>query len=158
MTDDDDYDESYQIKLANACEDIINACNLQDDIYFVDKRGNALNLRILSSNKLSFAEKEEIFAITEMNMKNLYIESQWGWNALDKRNELFHPLSRFLIYFDESLNKIIGFIMFRFEFDDEDEPDHIVLYCYEFQVNSSNKGNGIGSKVSQLRQSLINDI
>ena len=139
-------------------------------------------------------------------MKQHYLEN-WGWNPTDKRNEMFHPLSKFLCIYeslpgdkseveqneaqkqnqvtDDSIEKtvfdlpndvptvplppsistsvessiknknsyserkIIAYAMFRFDWDDEDEPEYPVLYCYELQVSTKYQGCKIGSFLMQ---------
>ena len=35
--------------------------------------------------------------------------------------------------------------MYRIEWDDEDEPEEPVLYCYELQVHHEYQGKGLGT-------------
>ena len=40
--------------------------------------------------------------------------------------------------------------MFRFEWDDEEEPEHPVLFCHEFQVEPRYWRKGLGRRLMQL--------
>ena len=44
----------------------------------------------------------------------------------------------------------IGYTTFRFEWDDEDEPEYPVLYCYELQVSHEMQGLGIGRNLMSI--------
>lgn len=46
-------------------------------------------------------------------------------------------------------NDITGFCAYRFSWDDDDEPEHAVLYIYELQVAASHQGLGIGCVLTE---------
>ena len=79
----------------------------------------------------------------------------------DKMNELFHPAARlFCVHAapstgeEEDVKKskgpIVAFTLFRFEWDDEEEPEYPVLYCYELQIRSTFQGRGLGRKLMDV--------
>ena len=106
------------------------------------------NLTIVSHSAVSLNpnQKNNIFNMLKSNMKELYEnEKEWGWNDNDKSKELFSPRSKFLVVANSSEpDNIIAFTMFKFEFDDEEEPEHPVLFCYELQIDKSYHMQGIG--------------
>ncbi|KAF8350004.1 acyl-CoA N-acyltransferase [Amanita rubescens] len=60
-----------------------------------------------------------------------------------KRKEMFHAKSRFIVVFKET--DLVAYGMFRFEVDESSD----VLYCYELQVSSSARRNGLGKMMMQ---------
>lgn len=88
--------------------------------------------------------RSQIYSLLEENMQELFIASNWGWDEESKRKELFHALSRFLVVKD-SKDKVAAFVTFRFEWDDEDEPEYPVLFLYEIQVSEDHRGKQLGS-------------
>lgn len=107
----------------------------------------AFQVKCSSAMSLSFDEQEEIFNIAQSNMRQIYETCGWGWRPTEKRNELFHFLSRIYFIYDEAAKRIAGYAVFRYEFDDEEEPEYLVLYCYELQVRPEYKRQGLGSQV-----------
>lgn len=145
---DEDLDESYQIKVANACRDIISEVGLPRSIDGIP--GMLLRVDCSAGSSLPFQQQEEVYSIAETNMKDIYNNFGWGWQPVEKRNEFFHPLSRVYILVDQSSSQIIGFGIFRFEYDDEEEPEFIVLYIYELQIREPFQRMGYGAKVGDL--------
>ena len=45
---------------------------------------------------------------------------------------------------------IVAFALFRFEWDDEEEPEYPVLYCYELQIRSTFQGRGLGRNLMDV--------
>lgn len=65
-----------------------------------------------------------IFDITERNVKDMYKQSHWGWDAAEKQAELTEETAWYLV---ASCNdKFLGFSHFRFDIDHGD----VVLYWY----------------------------
>jgi len=44
--------------------------------------------------------------------------------------------------------------MFRFTWDDEDEPEFPVLFCYELQVDEKYRGSGIGARLMDIEKKI----
>lgn len=53
------------------------------------------------------------------------MSSSMGWSPGSKKRELFHTLSRLILAYDES-SQLVGFAMFRFDIEDDEE----VLYWF----------------------------
>lgn len=116
----------------------------------------SLHVYSTPSNNMPLSTRMNIFELLRENMKIFYEISGWGWNETEKQKELFHPHSRFLLLTSPSpaaansderrldREEVVGFAMFRFEWDDEDEPEHAVLYLYEVQVKQSLQRAGLG--------------
>ncbi|XP_012226405.1 N-alpha-acetyltransferase 40 [Linepithema humile] len=89
-----------------------------------------------------------IFDIMERNMKDMYEESNWGWNASEKQTELTEETAWYLI---ASYNdKFLGFSHFRFDVDNGD----VVLYCYELQLEPSIRRQGLGRFMMSALESM----
>ena len=143
MHDNDELQELEElICKANGMNEFVSTFNLIDKIV---KNGN-LSIRSCSAGSLDPNQKNQIFNILKSNMQQLYdAEKSWGWNDNDKSKELFSSRSKFLVVIDNSKsNLIISFAMFKFEYDDEEEPEHPVLFCYEVQIDKSYQQQGIG--------------
>lgn len=146
---DDDDDVIQLICNANAIDDYIKHIGINNVINFIDST-KAYFLLCLRSSTLTEQMKVCIFTLFENNMKDMY-ETTWGWNKDEKMKELFAPTSKFLLIVDDDDNeKLIAFTMFRFEWDDEDEPEYPVLYCYELQTCNEYQGKGIGKHLMKL--------
>ena len=145
----------------------------RDESTGVAKPPRSFDVKECRINDFDPIEREEIFALFETNMKEEYVKN-WGWNPTKERNEHFHPMNRFICLYErpiESVGKkdegeartpsastetvfqtgdtnkkrpIAGYAIFRFEWDDDEEPEYPVLYCYELQVSEQAQGNGIG--------------
>lgn len=163
-SDDGNFDMVVLLSASQKCTDHMSACNLRQD-------RNAPLIKSKRSEDLSKSDQTAIFNLLESNMKPWY-ELNWGWREVEKKKELFHPNSRFLCAYkrpssvncdailtntpsissptsaNEVDEELIGFVMFRFEWDDEDEPEHPVLFCYEIQICKIYRGQNIGSHVS----------
>ncbi|KAH0946271.1 hypothetical protein HN011_010946 [Eciton burchellii] len=91
-----------------------------------------------------------IFDIMERNMKDMYEQASWGWNADEKQAELTEETSWYLI---ASCNdKYLGFSHFRFDFDNGD----VVLYCYELQLEPLIRRKGLGRFMMSALESIAN--
>ena len=147
-----------------SCVDHITTCNLANEW-----RGSSV--KCIIPGDLRTKDKKRIFQIFEKNMKHWYLKN-WGWDEVEKKKELFHPNSRFLCVYasprseditadgsgpsssrsatkiDRKEEELIAFVMFRFEWDDEDEPEHPVVFCYEIQVCEDYRGQSLGKHVS----------
>jgi len=91
-----------------------------------------------------------------------YTHSSFGWNPGEKRKELFHVLSRFLLIYPGEpehaagdLNspretRPLGYSMFRFEREDRQN----VVYCYELQVSRTARRLGLGRSIMSLLETI----
>ncbi|RWS23895.1 hypothetical protein B4U80_02642 [Leptotrombidium deliense] len=80
--------------------------------------------------------------LTEVNMKQMYEKSEWGWNKDEKEAEFRHKKACFVFVTDTENGQTIGFTHFRFVFDDEGYFP--VIYCYELQIQEQYYRQGIG--------------
>ncbi|KAH9968961.1 acyl-CoA N-acyltransferase [Russula dissimulans] len=106
--------------------------------------------QVATSSELSDVDQESIWEIFEHNMRQMYTRSSMGWDPPSKRQELFHPDSRFVLLRRPQAQgdpdpvcgeqPIMAYSMFRFDMEDDD----CVLYCYELQVSQSAQRGGIG--------------
>ncbi|KAJ7597108.1 acyl-CoA N-acyltransferase [Mycena floridula] len=83
--------------------------------------------------------RNDIWAIFEENMIDLYRASSFEWNPPEKRQELFHQLSRFILVHGPD-GRLTGFCDFRFEHEDEED----LVYCYELQISKAVQRKGLG--------------
>ena len=98
---------------------------------------------------LSQDKKEVIIDLLEINMKKLYEESEWGWNAKNKRDEMLDDHAWYLLA-EKPDGTIVGFSHFRFDMDYDDE----VLYVYEIQIDPSYQRKGLGRFMMQVLELL----
>lgn len=85
-------------------------------------------------------QADELFRILERNMRDMYAASEWGWDGDSKRAELSEKSARFVVARNQG--KILGFGHFRFEVDDDDAPERVVLYVREVQCAERRRGAG----------------
>ena len=142
----EDLDEEELLKKANSIENLVSTFSLTDT-YSINKgeTKKALHLSHFTAKMLNPNQKLKIFAILESNMKKLYLDNGWSWNDVNKNNEIFHNPSHYLILHDEeNVEDIVAYILFRFEWDDEEEPEYPVLYVYEVQLVEEWRSCGAG--------------
>lgn len=102
---------------------------------------------------------------------NSYVNSVFGWDPVSKRQELFDPLSRFILVRqkpqelnnDHTPKQLVAYTMFRF---DREEGEEVVYWCvnlntdpeasvhpnfssYELQVSKNAQKRGLGKKLTQ---------
>lgn len=51
---------------------------------------------------------------------------------------------------------LLAFSMFKFTWDDEDEPEFPVLFCYELQVEERYRGCGLGARLMDIEKQIAN--
>ncbi|KIP12440.1 hypothetical protein PHLGIDRAFT_61775, partial [Phlebiopsis gigantea 11061_1 CR5-6] len=73
--------------------------------------------------------------------------SSLGWDADEKRKELFHADARFIVLslppaptMDDAAPSFVGFTMFRFDYEEGEK----LLYCYEVQLTEAFRQLGLG--------------
>lgn len=132
-------DVTELLRRANSTTKLREECNL-------GKSFESYSLVEAVSMTLSDHQKNTIFEMYSQNMKALYEAiPSWGWSDNEKSKDLFRSTSKFLLLVNPDNNDDVkAFTMFRFEWDDEDEPEHPVLFCYELQIASSEQRKGLG--------------
>jgi ribosomal protein S18 acetylase RimI-like enzyme len=148
LYDNDDDDMIELMKRAISIDDHLLNNGIDSNLIINDNK--QYTIKCIKSPSLTPQQKIDVFALFEANMKEMY-DKTWGWNKDDKIKELFAPTSTFLIIQDDvNNNKVVAFTMFRFEWDDEEEPEYPVLYCYELQISDECQGKGIGKRLMEL--------
>ncbi|SJL05713.1 uncharacterized protein ARMOST_09049 [Armillaria ostoyae] len=124
---------------------------------------------VLTSSELSKQLREDIFAMLETNMRDLYAQSSFGWDPTDKRKEMFDSLSRFVVARRPDTQALSGYTIFRFEHEHDSDMlywsafklHHLeiqsvyhVLYSYELQVSNASRRSGLGRKLMDLLGSI----
>ena len=137
----DDMDDQELLFQANGLK------NLVAPFPYVDKMGRDTGLIIssINSNDVTIGQRSCMFALLKENMKDVYDACSWGWDEKARFKDMSHSNSRFLIASKpEAPEAIEAFCMFRFDWDDEEEPEYAVLFVYELQVAASRRGAGLG--------------
>jgi len=107
-------------------------------------------------NDVGFDDRKCMVDMVESDLKQLYNDA-WGWDRAGKFDELFGAGSHLFVARpiqakceDTPIPCIAGFVMIRFCWDDDDEPEFPVVYVYELNVNSLERGSGLGRHLMQL--------
>ena len=77
---------------------------------------NDVNL-VIEAKKVTDLDNETrtwIVDLMERNMKEMYVKSEWGWNADNKAAELLEEAAWYLLARDAETNKPLAFSHFRF--------------------------------------------
>lgn len=148
---DDSYDESAIIKSANSKQDLLSDAGLRATLTLANEKSYRVEFRNVT--QLTELEKFEMFALCEQNMRAFY-ETTWGWNAAEKHREIFSHNAKFLLILDvdceEVRQQVKSWVMFKFDWDDLDEPEHPVCFVYELQVRESERSQSIGTQVMTM--------
>ena len=83
---------------------------------YISKDSTVINLDCDRVTNLPPETLKWIFDLMERNMKTLYEQSHWGWDATAKQAEMTQDSAWYLIASYEG--KLIGFSHFRFDLDD----------------------------------------
>ncbi|KAG6878380.1 hypothetical protein C0993_007562 [Termitomyces sp. T159_Od127] len=101
-----------------------------------------------SSTELGQTDRKSIWEIFETNMFVLYSQSSFGWDPSSKHDELFSPLSRFILI--DIDDKLAAFSMFRFEYEEEEN----ILYCYDLQIQLGYQRKGLGKMLMDILEKI----
>ncbi|KAI0721278.1 hypothetical protein C8T65DRAFT_800390 [Cerioporus squamosus] len=100
--------------------------------------------RVAASPSLTTSDRNDIWSIYDTNMRALMEPSSLGWNPAEKKEELFHADSRFILIYsarnESAQDTLVAYTMFRFEPGYEDDAS---VYCYELQVVHGFRGLGL---------------
>lgn len=166
-----DTDETEQIRLANSIANMREVLPALPAFYSAPSSSAASNFTIsyCATSALTPKQTLKLFEIFESNMK-VHYEATWGWNKNDRFKEIFDQASRFIIVSsnvaggedgadaiagaasarDIDPAAIAGYCAYRFCWDDDDEPEHPVMYVYELQVHSAHQSLGIGRHLTEI--------
>ena len=111
-------------------------------------------LRCCKTFALSKPDRDAIFTLLETNMRSFY-EATWGWDMEAKMKEIFDPGAFFLLVHAAD-GTLVAFSMFKFSWDDEEEPEFPVLFCYELQVSALFQGCRIGRRLMEIEKEISN--
>ena len=78
-----------------------------------NKNGVNLVMETSQVTNLDQETKDWIFDLMERNMKDMYVKSEWGWNAENKRKELMEHAAWYLIARDSETKKPVAFSHYR---------------------------------------------
>ncbi|KAI5481489.1 acyl-CoA N-acyltransferase [Pseudohyphozyma bogoriensis] len=104
----------------------------------------------LKDGRLPAELKTWAFGLFESNMKEMYEASEDGYDAAEKKDEMIdHHEARFLVV--RTGNGPIGFTSFRFDTEETaGDKKAEVVYCYEVQVEESERGKGAGKLLMEM--------
>ncbi|GAA5904297.1 hypothetical protein JCM6882_003189 [Rhodosporidiobolus microsporus] len=119
-------------------------------------------LAVHTAKSLPSPEQAWAWELFEQNMKALYEASEDGYDPAEKRKELFHADSRFLVLYSGSAptpqEKPLGYCIFRFDTEEtaSEDDDELcdVAYCYELQVDPSARRLGAGKTLMDALERL----
>ena len=150
------------VKKANAQE---NPIDVLPSFQKFLKNGVNLKLETQKVRQLDEKTQEWIVDLTERNMKEMYVKSEWGWDGGVKKKELMEDAAWYLIAKDADTDVPVAFshyrygqgqyfllkikcirsnfynyFLFRYDMDHDDD----VLYCYEIQLEECVRRKGLG--------------
>ncbi|CAF1374705.1 unnamed protein product [Didymodactylos carnosus] len=91
----------------------------------------------------------DIFELFENNMKSFYEISNSSYDPIEKRAELFHRDSRYLLV-NDTTDHIVAYSHFRFDIDFK-LP---VIYIYEIQVTKAYQNLRLGRQIMIILEHL----
>ena len=140
------------LKKANTISDFVESSAIPNEIVLCDQ-GYVTNS--CKAHELSPKRRVQVMDILRDNMKEMYVKADWGWNEVEKRKEVFHKMSRIVTLSPVSNPlEVSAFVSFRFLWDDDDEPEYPVLYCYELQVHRNMQKKGAGLALMRMLQQI----
>lgn len=156
-------DEVEILRLANTIEDVGVHCALPTEISLAKpgEEGESVGLFVFTkrAKDLTVDQKNRMFEVLKANVQALFEKSTWGWHEAERHKELFHAMSRYVIVskspdFSQLVENMVGFASYRFDWDDDDEPEHPVLYLYELQVVEGHRSLGIGEHLMGMLKTI----
>lgn len=113
------------------------------------KNNTDLILKCMKVERLDKETKDWCFTLFKNNMQDIYEKSSSGWNEMEKLSEMFdEPSAYYLIAYENS--RPVGFSHFRFDMDFDSQ----VVYCYELQIDSTFRRNGLGKHIMDILEAL----
>jgi GNAT superfamily N-acetyltransferase len=134
------------IEKANMSIDILELISQPGDL--IDKAGEEYHLILKSSEELDQVARTSLLDLFEKNMKGYY-EKTWGYNRHVKEKELFAKHAKYLMIQSKN-SELAAWTMFKFEFDDLDEPEYPVLFCHELHVDPRWSRSGLGTQLMKI--------
>ncbi|KAM5533109.1 hypothetical protein V8D89_013252 [Ganoderma adspersum] len=138
---------SKRVRAANkaSLDKILSVAGIQEPVTI---NGTEFLLRVERGSGLSSADQDAVWRLWELNMRAMIEPSSFGWDPPEKKKELFHESSRYILMLhddgtpqaEERDLRIVAFTHFRFEYDQDEE----LIYCYELQVAEGFRHRGLG--------------
>jgi len=138
----------YAVKKANAQE---NPLAVLPSFTAFKKSDVNLSLETKRVKNLDTATKDWIFKLLETNMKDYYVQAEWGWNSENKKAELLEDSAWYLIAREVETGEPVAFCHFRYDMDHDDD----VLYCYEIQTEEKMRRKGLGKFMMKVLELLM---
>ena len=98
----------------------VNKANAQENplvvlpSFQVYKRNDVdLVIEVKKVTELDSETRDWIVDLMERNMKEMYVKSEWGWNAENKKTELMEEAAWYLLAREAESNKPVAFSHFR---------------------------------------------
>lgn len=114
---------------------------------------NDLNLSLETKkiDQLDLKTKEWVIDLMERNMKEIYAQSEHGWDEEGKLNELMDNAAWYLIAKDADTDVPVAYSHFRYDIEDGDD----VLFCYEIQLEESVRRKGLGKFMMKVLELIM---
>ena len=114
-----------------------------------------LTVRLVNSKDVSEQVFQQLFALFEQNMGELYRNSSWGMDPESKAAELRHNQARYVLVETQANHQsLAAFMHYRFEYDDDQQPTEVVLYVYEIQVDHRFQRLGLGKALMAISEQI----
>jgi ribosomal protein S18 acetylase RimI-like enzyme len=146
---DDNMDEAQLLREANDVADLRTAAGLPETLQLGEDSYKVLGVR---PRDLSFKQRDSISHLLRSNMEDMYKQAGWGWKEEEKSREIYHSMARLLLITSNDTDDVKAFTAFRFEWDDDEEPEFPVLYLYELQVHPCMRYKGAGKALVRALQ------
>jgi len=106
---------------------------------------------------------QQCLDLFESNMGELYRNSSWGLDMDEKRSEFSNKKARYLLLHHQQQEQhrqqqLAAFVHFRFDYDDEEDPEAVVLYVYEIQVSQEFRRQGLGGKLMNVVERICRNV
>lgn len=118
-------------------------------IFLRDDAATKLDLQFIRSSEMPKSRMDECLSLFETNMGDLYEKSSWGLNMEEKNEEFTHTNACFLLLTNGE-KSLAGFVHFRFDYDDDEQPTAGVVYVYELQIDPSYRRQGLGKRLMEI--------
>lgn len=118
------------------------------------KSKQRVTIESMIGSSLSSSDFQWAKDLFQNNMKEMYQQSDFGFDMVDKEAEMTASTSRYLIAkisdSEESGGKLAGFCHYRFDMD----FGCPVVYCYELQIESKYQGCGLGRELIEVLEMI----
>ncbi|WWD04996.1 hypothetical protein V865_003067 [Kwoniella europaea PYCC6329] len=170
-----------KVRSANAASTSVLAPDLPNISTLKD--GRSYEIFLVKSENLSKNAQDSIFKLFDQNMYDLQKTSSFPYTERSKREELFDQDARYIVLLsppqslsstsspfvngnnkkgkakepqvDFEYENLLGFCGFRFDTEETlSSRDAEVVYCYEVQLSSKCRGQGLGKKLLDILEDI----